>query len=260
MTEIMNDATITILGSASGMPNPDRNGSGYLLQVGESLSLFDCGSGVAASFLRNGFDITRLDRIFISHTHADHVSDLAVFVQMLHGQSVGRRLDVYLPEDFIRPFQVYLAGLYLIEERLRFDLRLHGYGEGVIYDDTFRVEAVPNSHQSVLIPEFRQHGYPNRMECFSFLVTVDDKRVLYSGDVGSFDDIQRLLDDLDLAIVEITHFEVDQLLAYIPDSNVKKYILTHLSEREAVRQLDRTIARMGIEKVGLAEDGLWLEL
>ena len=256
----MSEASITILGSGSGMPNPDRNGSGYLLQVGESLSLFDCGSGVAASFLRNGFDITRLDRIFISHTHVDHVSDLAVFIQMLQAQGVGRWLDVYMPEDFVRPFQVYLAGLYMIEERLRFDLRLHGYGEGFVYDEGFRLEVVPNSHQSVLIPEFRQYGYPNRMECFSFLISVEGKRVLYSGDVGSFEDVRRLLDNLDLAIVEITHYDVDQLLAYIPDSSVRKYILTHLSEREAVRQLDRTIARLGIEKVSLAEDGLWLEL
>ena len=71
------------------------------MQVGESLNLIDCGGGVTSSFLRQGFDPLRLDRVFVSHTHSDHVGELTLVIQMLHVLNSNQRLTVYLPDEFI---------------------------------------------------------------------------------------------------------------------------------------------------------------
>ncbi len=110
--------SITILGSSSGMPQPDRACSGYLLQTGESLSLFDCGGGVVSLFLRCGFDPMKLDRIFVSHAHSDHVAELTLLIQTLHGLNHDRQVQLYLPEEFVAPFEAYLPAVYLLKERL----------------------------------------------------------------------------------------------------------------------------------------------
>ncbi|MBD3258953.1 MBL fold metallo-hydrolase [candidate division GN15 bacterium] len=256
----MSENSLTLLGTASGMPNPDRNGSGYLLETGESLSLIDAGPGVAAAFRRNGFDHRQLDRIFITHTHADHVADLPTFIQMLHGLSVRRHVDVFVPADFVDPLWRYLAALYLVKERLRFDLEIHGYREGVVYDDIFRLEAFANSHMTGHADEFHGYGYANDMLCYSYLLQVGERRILHSADIGHLDDIRDRLVDLDIALIEAKHIDINELLALAPKTTVKRYILTHLDDRLAVAELAAKIESARVWNVEIADDGKWIEL
>jgi len=100
----------------------------------------------------------KLDRIFISHTHSDHVAELTLFIQMLHGASHGRTLEIYLPEEFVAPFEAYLPAVYLAPERLRLVLEIRGYDEGVVHSGDFRVAAIGNSHQAKLRTEMERLG------------------------------------------------------------------------------------------------------
>lgn len=243
------------------MPQPDRACSGYLLQTGESLSLFDCGGGVTSSFLRRGFDPMKLDRIFISHTHSDHVAELSLFIQMLHGLGYGRKLKVYLPEEFVAPFEAYLPALYLIRERLRLDLDIRGYGEGKVYEGDFSLSAIPTSHHEKIRSEVEKLGLPNRMESFAFKIEAGEKSVLYSADLGSFDDIRDYLADVDFAIVETTHVVLDELYRHASGSTtVGAYVLTHLGNGEEVALLRKKIEASGLKNVLIAEDGMRLDL
>lgn len=252
--------SFTILGSSSGIPSPDRACSGYLLQTGESLSLIDCGGGVASSFLRCGFDPMKLDRIFISHSHSDHVAELTLFVQMLHGRSHGGRVRIYLPDEFVEPFKAYLPAVYLPPERLRLDLEIKGYHEGPVYSGEFLVTAIGNSHQAKLKVEMNQLGYPNRGECFSLKIDVGERCILYSADVGSFEDIRDHLEKVDYAIVETSHIDIEAVFEHArAKSTVGTYILTHLGNSEEVARLKKRIEESGLKNVIVAEDGLRLE-
>ena len=253
-------ASFTILGSASGMPQPDRACSGYLLERGENLSRIDCGGGVTSSFLLHGFDPRRLDRVFISHTHSDHVGDLALLIQLLHGVPTERRLDVYLPDEFVEPFKDYLNAVYLIPDRLSLELCIHGYKGGLVYDDCFRLTALANTHQTKLASDIQRLGLPNKMQCFSFRIDADGGSLFYSADVGSFDDVRPHLKELDYALVETTHIQVQQLLDHAASSSVKRYILTHLGGSEEVIELQQKIAGAGISNLVLADDGMRLDL
>ena len=68
---------LILLGTA-GAPNPvpGRGGISSALIVGEGVFVIDCGRGSPSAFADAGLDFTRLEAVFLTHLHADHVGDL----------------------------------------------------------------------------------------------------------------------------------------------------------------------------------------
>lgn len=64
------------LGTASAIPTPNRHLPATLLSRNGRFLLFDCGEGTQHTLLRNGFKLSRLDAVFITHLHGDHVYGL----------------------------------------------------------------------------------------------------------------------------------------------------------------------------------------
>jgi len=242
------------------MPQPNRACSGYLLDVEGSLSLFDCGSGVVSSFLRCGFDPQHLTRVCISHTHSDHVSDLTLLIQMLHGLQRTTPLTVFVPDEFVSPFRSLLRAVYLIPEKLSLPLEIVGYDSGVVLDSEITVTAIANTHQAAQMPLIRRLGLPNRGQCFSFRVSAGGTSVLYSGDLGSFDDLRAHLSDLSLCVVETTHIDLDDLFAFAAVSPETEFIFTHLGDGDDIQRLRAKVVATGLSNIRLAEDGLRIGL
>jgi ribonuclease BN (tRNA processing enzyme) len=155
----------------------------------------------------------------------------------------------------VAPLQSYLVALYLIPERLRVDLQIHGYTASVVHDDDFQLEAFGNSHMTKYTDEFRQYGYAHGMASYGFEISVERSRLFYSGDIGSIDDVRDRLADFDLAVLEAFHVDADELLGFIPQSNVKQYVLSHLGDTESVSELSNKIAVRKLSNVAIAEDG-----
>ncbi len=257
----MSGNALTVLGSSSGQPQAERACSGYLLQTGESLSLIDCGGGVTSSFLRCGFDPMQLDRIFVSHTHSDHCCELPLMIQLLHTRESNRRLDVFIPEEYVRTFTAMLNAMYLFPQHIAVDLHITGHADGFVYrGDGFSIRAIANSHLEKAAPLIEQYDVHNKMQCHSFRVETETKSLLYSADLGSFDDIAGHLDDLDYALVESTHIELEALFEAARTSSVGLFVLTHLGEGEERGILREQIAAAGLDNIKLATDGLRLNL
>ena len=253
--------SFTILGSSSGQPQAERACSGYLLKTGESLSLIDCGGGVTSSFLRCGFDPMKLDRIFISHTHSDHCCELPLMIQLLHVRKSNRRLDIFIPDEYIRPFIALLNAMYLFPQHIAVDLHITGYADGFVYrGDGFSLRAIANSHMEKAAPLIEEYDVPNKMQCHSLRIETDTKSLLYSADLGSFDDIVGHLDGLDYALVETTHVDLGALFEAARSSGVGRFVLTHLGEGEETSSLREQVATTGLDNISLATDGLRLEM
>jgi ribonuclease BN (tRNA processing enzyme) len=254
------DSSLTILGSGSGLPQAGRATSGYALSVNGGLTLIDCGGGVTQSFLRCGLEPLDVDTIFISHTHSDHCCELTLFLQLVFLHRRTRPLELYIPEEFVEPFNRYLRAVYLAPQKLGFDLAVTGYKDGFRYESDFSLTAHGNRHLQKVRAFIEELGLPNKMQCHSLLVQTPGKTLLYSSDLAGFDDIKGLLPEADIALVESTHTDVEELLDFAEGNEDKHLILTHIGPPPESTELQTAVEKRALDNVEMAADGMVVAL
>jgi len=67
---------VTLLGTGSPIPNPDRAGPSSLVRAGGATLLVDCGRGVVMRLAGAGLFPVNLSAVLLTHLHSDHISDL----------------------------------------------------------------------------------------------------------------------------------------------------------------------------------------
>lgn len=256
----MSDNTFTILGSSSGVPQANRCTSGYVLSVNGQLSLIDCGGGVTSSFLKRGLDPLHVERIFISHTHPDHVCELPLFLQMIYLAGRHQPLDVFVPDEFVKPLQTYLLAVYLIPEKIPFEINIHGYENGFEFTQDFHLTAIGNTHLKPYAELIHELNLPNKMQCHSFQIEIGAKRLFYSADIGGLDDIKPYLDGNDYVVMETTHINLEDFFAVAPSMKVREFVITHLGDDNEVAILHQFAQKAGMENLTTAVDGMELRL
>jgi ribonuclease BN (tRNA processing enzyme) len=69
---------LVLLGTAGApLPVAGRGGISSALAVGDRIFVIDCGRGSPSAFADAGLDFSRLQAVFLTHLHADHIGDLA---------------------------------------------------------------------------------------------------------------------------------------------------------------------------------------
>ena len=86
------------LGSGSGVPTPHRNQPAIHIRYCGDRFLWDCGEGAQRQMLKAGLSIPKLDRVFITHWHADHWAGLVGLLETLNLEGRERPLEIYGPE------------------------------------------------------------------------------------------------------------------------------------------------------------------
>lgn len=67
---------VFILGTGGMMPLPNRHLTSVLMRREGELFLFDCGEGTQVALRKLNLKWKKISKIFISHTHADHITGL----------------------------------------------------------------------------------------------------------------------------------------------------------------------------------------
>jgi ribonuclease Z len=67
---------ITLLGTGSPIPDPNRAGPSTLVRAGGQVFLVDCGRGVLQRAAAVGVGAAGLSALLLTHLHSDHVGDL----------------------------------------------------------------------------------------------------------------------------------------------------------------------------------------
>lgn len=102
--------SLKIMGTASAMPISDRNPSAQVLSVHGRLFLVDCGEGTQQQLRRAHLSFLKIDAIFISHIHGDHLFGIFGLLNSMAMYGRTADLDVYGPQalgsvlNFFRSF------------------------------------------------------------------------------------------------------------------------------------------------------------
>ncbi|OBK84709.1 ribonuclease Z [Mycolicibacter sinensis] len=67
---------ITLLGTGSPIPDPNRAGPSTLIRAGGQALLVDCGRGVLQRLAAAGASANTLSALLLTHLHSDHIADL----------------------------------------------------------------------------------------------------------------------------------------------------------------------------------------
>ena len=86
------------MGTASAMPISDRNPSAQMLSVNGRLFLIDCGEGTQQQMRRSHLSFVKVEAIFISHTHGDHLFGLFGLLNSMAMYGRSGVLDIYGPQ------------------------------------------------------------------------------------------------------------------------------------------------------------------
>ena len=89
--------TLTTMGTASAMPISDRNPSAQMLAANGRLFLIDCGEGTQQQMRRCHLSFVKVEAIFISHIHGDHLFGLFGLLNSMAMYGRSGVLDIYGP-------------------------------------------------------------------------------------------------------------------------------------------------------------------
>jgi len=156
---------LTILGSSSATPTPDRFPSAQFLVAGEHYMLIDCGEGAQIQMMRYGLKSFRLDKIFISHLHPDHFLGLPGLISSLSLKGRTLPLDIFCPKGLQEILEVqFLFG----EVHLSYELIFHIHpneGKQIIFEDkNLKIYSFPVNHRAPCWGFlFMEKKYPRKM-------------------------------------------------------------------------------------------------
>lgn len=96
---------ITILGCGAALPTPRRLSSAQVVNVREKLFLLDCAEGTQMALRKSRMNFSRLQAIFLTHMHGDHVFGLLGLLSTFGLLGRIPTLHVYGPSPLKQMFQ-----------------------------------------------------------------------------------------------------------------------------------------------------------
>ncbi len=217
--------TIQILGTGTILSDKNRSCSSTLIKYKDQNILIDVGPGTYTRLKEVNIKFTKLNYIFITHFHPDHISDLIpILFSLANSPKTEERvsLNVIGPvglNNFIKGMELSY-GNWLEIFRTKFNL-IELANEILLHKDfKFIWKKLKHTHEST--------GYR-----FEF----NDKVIAISGDSGYCSELIELSRNADIAILECAYpdsFQVEGHLSpglvgkIAQQAKVKKIVLTHL--------------------------------
>ncbi len=134
-----------VLGSGGMMPLPSRHLTSVLLRKDGDLFLFDCGEGTQVSLRKLNLRWKKISAIFISHTHADHVTGLPGILMLSSQVDRDEPLYIYGPpkiRDYVE------ANRRVLDMYINYEIRVIEFTEGatVFEGKDFSISSFPLEH------------------------------------------------------------------------------------------------------------------
>lgn len=141
------EVDFVFLGTGAGVPAKARNVTAIALQLLEergTVWLFDCGEATQHQMLKTAVKPRKIEKIFITHLHGDHIFGLPGLLSSRSFQGGTEKVTIYGPKgiaDFVE------TSLKVSTTHLQYEVEIVEIEEGVVFEDEqFTVHARPLDH------------------------------------------------------------------------------------------------------------------
>ncbi|MBR4269233.1 MAG: ribonuclease Z [Prevotella sp.] len=139
---------VHILGCGSALPTAHHNPSSQVVEIRGKYFMIDCGEGTQAQVRRSHINFSKLQAVFISHIHGDHVFGLMGMISTFGLQGRTTPLHVYAPEGYEALFH---AEMQMFCSTIDYEVIFHPVDTSVrqvIFEDrSLTVETIPLKHR-----------------------------------------------------------------------------------------------------------------
>jgi ribonuclease Z len=193
---------VTLLGTGTPRPDPQRFGPATLVEVGNQKLLFDAGRGVPIRLSQLRMPLARVDVLFITHYHSDHVSgipDLWLTAWLPGGGGRKQPWRVIGPTG-AKELMANLERAYAADVRIRIaDQQLPPEG-ATVRTEEFAADGVVYERDGVRVTAFEvDHGEAIK-PAYGYRVDHQGKSVLLSGDTRFSENVIRHGTGVDLLV------------------------------------------------------------
>ena len=137
---------LIFLGTSSMVPTKERNHSGILISFKGNNILIDCGEGTQRQIKMSGANISKINKILITHWHGDHVLGLPGLIQTLAVNNYKGILEIYGPKGTKEKFKHMFKAFEFDENKI--ELKITDIGKGKFFEnEDFILEALPLEHK-----------------------------------------------------------------------------------------------------------------
>lgn len=220
----------TVLGSGTSVPHPERSSAGFFLETKNGLLLLDCSASAIQRMAQERLDWARLDAIWISHFHLDHVGGVPAFLFAIKhaGQSKSRTkpLKFFGAKGLRKLIEAFDAAnnYRLLEQRFPVEIiEVEPLDKFEIFENLEAVVA-----DTLHTPESM---------AIHLRSTNRNKTLVYTSDTGFTLKLGALAREVDLFVLECSfvknkpvemHLELAEAMHLIRYANPKRTVLTHL--------------------------------
>jgi ribonuclease Z len=225
---------IWTIGTSSAVPSRRRGLPANMINYKGERILFDCGEGTQRKIMEEKMGLMKIDRIFISHWHADHFSGLLGLIQTLEMEGREKPLYIYGPprtEEFTerildtgyfsRSYDIFaedlVEGDVIVGEGYEvrpFEVEHSVNAFGFVFEEDDEVKADKEKMKKLGLEASPKIGKLKDSETVEWegetiepedvVKEVPGRKVVYSGDTAKCENIIEKAKDADLLIHEAT--------------------------------------------------------
>ena len=197
-----------VLGTGTPVPDADRAGPGIAVVHNGRAYLFDVGGGVVRRALEAsrrhdlpGLSPERIDRVFLTHLHTDHMADFAELAATIWWRRAGR-IRVWGPSGVA----AMVGGM---EAMLASDIRFRRGGiQPLARPDGYRVqeteiESGPILDEDGIVVEAFEVTHGAARPAFGYRIATPDRTIVISGDTSYSDAVVEMARGADVLFHEV---------------------------------------------------------